>query len=224
MKVGIVYTGTTSELEEDVERELKNRLGEAVELYVQKDPSIIKEINSEGYVTRQAAKRLVEMYLKAIGADCDAILNACSSVGEVADACCGLASYLGVPIVRIDELMCREAIKRGERIGIMGTLPTTMDPTRRTVERLAREMGRRVQIVNILVEGAFGLDQAAFRKRLSDAVDKADKPVDVFILAQGSMAYAAGDLSERYHLPFLGSPYYGAIAMKEALKNKGIIS
>ena len=217
MKVGIVYTGTTSELEEDVERELKNRLGEAVELYVQKDPSIIKEINSEGYVTRQAAKRLVEMYLKATAADCDAILNACSSVGEVADACCGLASYLGVPIVRIDELMCREAIKRGERIGIMGTLPTT-------VERLAREMGRRVQIVNILVEGAFGLDQVAFRKRLSDAVDKADKPVDVFILAQGSMAYAAGDLSERYHLPFLGSPYYGAIAMKEALKNKGIIS
>ena len=78
--------------------------------------------------------------------------------------------------------------------------------------------------MNILVEGAFGLDQVAFRKRLSDAVDKVDKPVDVFILAQGSMAYAAGDLSKRYHLPFLGSPYYGAIAMKEALKNKGIIS
>ena len=58
------------------------------------------------------------------------MLNLCSSVGEVADSAQDVAKYIGVPIVRVDEEMCREAVRKGQRIGVMATLPTTLEPTK----------------------------------------------------------------------------------------------
>lgn len=224
MKVGVVYTGTTPELIADVEREVKSQLGNDAEFYNQADPTIIQDANKVGYVTTAPAARLIGMFAKAAEEGCDVILNCCSSVGEVADAAQDLGKYWGVPIVRIDELMCREAVKLGSRIGVMATLPTTLNPTKNTVLRVSREMNKHVEIVDILVEGAFGLDQTQFKQRLSDAAAEIIDKVDVVVLAQGSMAYAAADLTEKYGKPFLGSPHYGAVALKKALIEKGTIA
>ena len=68
------------------------------------------------------------MFMKAAENNCEAVLNACSSVGEVADCVQSAAAYLGMPIVRIDEEMCRDAARKGSRIGVMATLPTTLIP------------------------------------------------------------------------------------------------
>ena len=43
MKVGLIYTSTTPELIELVEKEVKKQLGENVELYSLEDPSILAE-------------------------------------------------------------------------------------------------------------------------------------------------------------------------------------
>ena len=51
----------------------------------------------------------------------DAMLNLCISVGEVADSVQDVAKYIGVPIVRVDEEICREAVRKGQRIGVMAT-------------------------------------------------------------------------------------------------------
>lgn len=143
MKVGIVYTSTTPELIEDVNREVRAVLGEEVEIYAQQDPSILAEVREAGYVTAPPAARLVTLFMNAVQEGCEAILNVCSSVGETADAVQDLARYIGVPIVRIDEEMCREAVRKGSRVGVMATLPTTLAPTCGTVRRMARECGRR---------------------------------------------------------------------------------
>ena len=223
MKIGLIYTVTTPELEKSVEQEIKMQLGDNVDFFIQKNPSILQEANKIGYMTTSSIAKLVTMYCKAAEEKCDAILNVCSSVGEVADASQDLAKYWGVPIVRIDELMCREAVKLGQKIGIMATLPTTLCPTKRTVERVAREMKRRVEIVDILVKDAFGLDQEQFKERLSKSAEKIINNVDVIILAQGSMAYVEKDLTNKYKKPFLGSPRFGSIALKRVLINNGVI-
>lgn len=49
--------------------------------------------------------------MKAAEEGVDAMLNLCSSVGEVADSVQDVAKYIGVPIVRVDEEMCREAVR-----------------------------------------------------------------------------------------------------------------
>ncbi len=223
MKVGLVYTSTTPELIADVEREVRAQLGDDAVLYSQEDASILSDVRDAGYVTTAPAARLITMYMNAAIEGCDAILNICSSVGEVADAAQDIGKYIGVPIVRIDEEMCREAVREGIRIGVMATLPTTLEPTKNTVKRVAREMNRAVTLVDCLVDGAFGLDQTEFKARLTQAAETIIDKVDVIVLAQGSMAYAGPEMSEKFGKPVLGSPAFGAAALKAALVSKGVI-
>lgn len=223
MKIGLVYTSTTPELIELVEKEVKAQLGNDTELFSQQDPTVLADVRAAGYVTAAPAARLIGMYMKAVEEGCDAVYNLCSSVGEVADCVQDAAKYLGVPIVRVDEEMCREAVRTGKRIGVMATLQSTLVPTKNTVARVAREMGRHVETVDCLVDGAFGLDQEQFKKRLTDAAAEIIDKVDVIVLAQGSMAYAEEHLRGVYGKPFLGSPRFGAAALKAALVSKGIL-
>lgn len=223
MKVGLIYTSTTPELIEFVEQEVRKQLGGDVELYSLQDPSILADICEAGYVPAAPAARLIGMYMQAVEAGCDAILNLCSSVGEVADCAQDTAKYLGVPIVRIDEEMCREAVRRGSRIGIMATLSSTLTPTKNTIIRVAREVGKNVELVDCLIDGAFGLDQDLFRARLTEAAAAIIDKVDIVVLAQGSMAYAKSHLERVYHKDFLDSPRFGAAELKKALERKGTI-
>lgn len=223
MKVGLIYTSTTPELIADVEREVRQQLGDDVELFSLQDPSILADVREAGYVTTAPAARLIGMYMQAAQAGCEAMLNLCSSVGEVADCAQDCAKYIGVPIVRVDEDMCREAVRLGARIGVMATLPTTLEPTKNTVKRVAREMGKKVELVDCLVDGAFGLDQTQFKARLTESAAGIIDKVDVIVLAQGSMAYAEPDMTAKFGKPILGSPRFGAAALKAALVQKGVI-
>lgn len=221
MKAGIVYTSTTPELIECVNEEIKKNLGENVEILNYEDPSILAEVREHGYVTAGAAARLVGMYMKAVSDGADAILNCCSSVGEVADAAADIGRYTGIPIVRIDEEMCREAVRLGSRIGVLATLPTTLEPTKNTILRVAREMNRRVTLVDGLVD-VFGADQAQFKAKLVEKSGEINEQVDVILLCQGSMAYAEEVIHETYNKPVLSSPRFGAAALKTALEAKGL--
>lgn len=218
LKVGVVYTGTTPQLIELVEKELKNAIPVEFEMVTFKDPTIIEEANKFGYVTTAAASRLVKLFLEAIDNEVDIILNACSSVGEVVDNIQPFASYLGVPIVRIDEYMCRQAAINGSRIGVLATLPTTMEPTKQKIKSTGREIGKNPVLVDGLVNGAFGLDEEQFKAALLTKVNEIKSEVDVIVLAQGSMAYAENYLSKTADVEVLSSPRFGALAIANKLK------
>ena len=191
MKVALVYTSTTPELIELVEKEVGDVLPRETEVASYQDPSILAEV--------------------------------CSSVGEVADAAQDIARYTGIPIVRVDEEMCREAVRQGKRIGVMATLPTTLNPTKNTILRVAREMNRQVELVDALVDGGFGLDQEQFKDLMSEYAGTIADKVDVILFAQGSMAYCEEYIHEKYGKVVLSSPRFGAAALKDALVKKGLM-
>ncbi len=222
VKIGIVYTSTTPELIETVNAEIYKNLGDTPVIMNYQDPSILAEVRENGYVTARAAARLVGMFMQAVNDGADAILNCCSSVGEAADAASEIGRYTGIPIVRIDEEMCREAVRTGSRIGVLATLPTTLVPTKNTILRAAREMNRRVELFDGLIDGAFGADQESFKKMLCDKALGLSDQVDVILLAQGSMAYAEQAIFEKTGKIVLSSPRFGAAALKAALKAKGL--
>lgn len=223
MKVGLIYTSTTPELIELVEREVRKQLGDGAEMVSYQDPSILAEVRDAGYVTAAPAARLIGMYMEAVKDGVDAMLNLCSSVGEVADCAQDAARYLGVPIVRVDEEMCREAVRRGRKIAVMATLPTTLEPTKNTVLRVAREMGKHVELIDALVDGAFGLDQEQFKELMAKKAGEVADEADVILFAQGSMAYCEAYIADMYQKTVLSSPRFGAEALKAALVSKGVI-
>lgn len=223
MKIALVYTSTTPELIEVVEREVRNKLPKDTEIASYDDATILHDVVDAGYVTAKPTARLIGMFMKAVEDGADAILNICSSVGEVADSVQSVAEYIGIPIVRVDKEMCEEAVRKANKIAVMATLPTTLEPTKNTILRAARAMNKQVELIDCLVKGAFGLNQEEFKSKMIEYAGKVAGEADIILFAQGSMAYCEEIISREYNKRVLSSPKFGASALKAALMRKGLI-
>lgn len=224
LKIGLVYTSTTLELIELVEKEVKTVFeDQKIEIISFEDPSILALTRELGYAGREPAVRLMKEYVQAAEAGVDIILNICSSVGEVADAAQDFANFASIPIVKIDGDMALEAVKAGNRVGVLATLQTTLDPTKKELIKQGRYTGRVPELVDGLIDGAFGLDQEQFKELLVNKAKEIQDQVDVILLAQGSMAYCADLIEKETGLPTFASPYYGARALRKKLAEIGKI-
>lgn len=223
MKIGLIFTGMTKELVASVESAVCRTLGKDTVFLSWQDASILEDIRKAGCVTVDASAKLVSLYLEAAKAGVDAMLNVCSTVGEVADATASLGAYLQVPIVRIDADMCRAAVRDNNRIAIVATLPTTMAPTKRMVLRAAQEQKKTALLQEILVENAFGADPEQFWNAVLRTVGSAKEGWDAMILAQASMAYCAQALQDHFQKPVFTSPPFGALALRKALEKADTI-
>jgi hypothetical protein len=127
-------------------------------------------------------------HLASMGAR--AVLVTCSSIGEVAAS---IGEEARVPVLRVDAAMADEAVRiasgTGGRIAVLATLATTLGPTGRLVRRAAGDLDVTID----LVEGA-----------VEDAIVRAAAKADVIVLAQASMAGAAGRAGVA--VPVLTSP------------------
>lgn len=216
-KISIVYTGTTPQLIECVESELTKQLGDNIQTQSYSDPGLLDTVREAGYVTAEAAERLLGHYWRAVNEGASIILNACSSVGEIASASRELFKLIGVKIIRIDELMACEAIKMGSKIAVIATLPTTLNPTCTLLQRCAAEKGKAIEIHEKLVE-VFGMNSDEFAAALTEA-GRGCADADVILLAQGSMAWCEAQIAKAAGKTVLSSPRFGAAAVADAIFN-----
>ena len=220
VKVALIYTVTTPELKEDMLREVRIELGN-VEIMNYEIPEVFEEIKNAGHVTASPAAKLIKTYMDAIEDGADAILSICSTAGDIAYSMQGAAKYIGVPIIIVNEEMCYEAVRRGEKIALMATFQTSIDPTRNIITRVAREIGKHVEMKEVLVEGGFGLDQEQFRALMAEKAKTVADWADVIVFTQGSMAYCEEYIATMYNKVVLSNPRFGAKALKTALIEKG---
>jgi hypothetical protein len=150
------------------------------------------------------------------GADAEAVLVTCSSIGEAAvDA----ARAVDVRLVRVDAAMAAEAVGRATtgdgRILVLATLAATLGPTTRLVEAAAQTSGG-VVVGSLVVKGAAaarkGGDLEKHDALIAAAIAEAGD-VDAVVLAQASMASGAGSDPR-----VLTSPESGAAAFVEVLR------
>jgi hypothetical protein len=115
------------------------------------DDSILPELRDNGGDLSAVFPRWRSYARIADERGVDVILNACSSVGELgAEA----QADVNAPIVRVDAEMAREAVRRGARITVMATLPTTLRPTSDLIAQTAESLGRSIVIERVLAPGA----------------------------------------------------------------------
>jgi hypothetical protein len=218
-KIAVVYTGMPTSLVEMVEAALGEALDkEAYTILSFGNPSIIEDAIENGRPSEKAAGDLVALYMAAMQQGAWLILNACSSVGDIADLARPLLERMGARLIRIDEDMARAAVQRYLRIGVVATLRSTLSPTIRLVERVAAEEGKRVETVPILASDAFGLGQTELERTLVDLAAANASGVDCFLLAQGSMAGCEDAIFRATNLPVYSSPRFGAEAVGRALR------
>ncbi len=183
------------------------------------DDSLIQEVIENGKVTLGVKRRVLKYYEAAIyDIKADVILNTCSSVGELVDIA---NEFFDKPIIKIDEPMAVEAVKKAKKIGVLATLPTTLNPTIRLLKKQAVKINKECEIVNGLAKGAFhalleGNNDKHDRLIIETAKDIAEK-VDVLVLAQGSMARMKDTLTDIAGKPVLTSPASGLQYVRKIL-------
>jgi Asp/Glu/hydantoin racemase len=172
------------------------------------DDSLIKNVISCGELTPATARRVVNYVGSAEAAGADMILVTCSSIGAAVEASAALTK---VPVLRVDQPMADKAVQTGRRIGVIATLPTTLEPTSGLVRRRAAIANKEIELVSRLCEGAFDAlmsgDAATHDKMVAAALKELSTKVDVILLAQASMARVVDTLDPAdKKIPILASP------------------
>jgi len=174
------------------------------------DSDVLATVVREGGISADSEKRMVLLAEAAERAGADVIFSACSSLGPTLDAA---RKAVEVPIVKIDDAMASHAAANASRIGVLATVPTTLGPTADLICAHAGELGRDVQVVRHLCEGAFqtlmGGDKAGHDEMVLAGARELAKDVEIVVLAQASMSRLQPSLEESLGIPVLSSPQMG---------------
>ena len=172
------------------------------------DDSLVRAIGARGSLTADIARRVAGYIASAEAGGADFILVTCSSIGPAVEAS---APFAAVPVLRVDQPMADQAVQIGRRIGVIATLPTTLNPTAELVNRRAALAGKNVSLTSRLCEGAFDAlmsgDAAKHDAMVAAGLKELSQQVDVIVLAQASMARVVDTLAAAdRRVPILASP------------------
>jgi len=186
------------------------------------DDSLLKDVMAAGHLTPAVTKRICQYYIMAEQMGADAILNACSSVGEAADLA---AQLISIPVVKVDAAMAAAAVERASVIGVAATVQTTLDPTVRLIEKTAKQKGKGITVRRLLCPGAFDALLAGKMEEhdriVSTELLKLAAEVELIVLAQVSMGRVAAALGDSIQVPVLTSPRLGIERLAQVLAEQG---
>jgi aspartate/glutamate racemase len=165
------------------------------------DPSLLADARRSG-ITPGVAGRVDARLHELADAGADVIVCTCSSLGGYAET---RTTDIGVRVLRVDRPMAEAAVAAGSRIGVLGTVESTLGPTR----ELLRSVSSTVVVIESVCSSAWSLfeagDQAGYASEIAAEARRLADGVDVIVLAQASMAPAAALLSD-LPIPVLTSP------------------
>lgn len=159
------------------------------------DDSLLNDIKIEGKLTKSVIERFVQYTCIAQHNGSDAILLACSSIGKAADAARNL---LTIPLFKIDEPMAEEAVQKGNRILVLGTVKSTLEPTSELIED--KKISAEQQVRSYFIPDTFELlkkDRDQHDKKIADVIEKNIDDYDAVVLAQASMVNALTKLKRK---------------------------
>jgi len=183
------------------------------------DDSLLADVLKEGKVTPAITRKMCHYVLAAEQMGAQAILSLCSTMGDTIDVARKLVS---IPIMKIDEAMAEKAVAGGEKIGVLATVPTTLDPTIHLIHSKGSEMNKVVKTERLLCEGAFEIlmsgDKAKHDQMVMEKASSSASRVDVFVLAQASMARLESQISQKVGKPVFSSPRLCVERVKQMLE------
>jgi aspartate/glutamate racemase len=153
------------------------------------DDSLLSESLKNGGPTAAVIQRFTLYAMAAEAAGADVIMSTCTTMGEAMRCARRMVS---VPLFNIDEPMAKEAVRIGDRLGVIATVPTSAPATRRLLEDEATQARRPIQIETVINEEAFSYllqnnierhDELVHRE-----IDALSQRVDAIVLGQISLS------------------------------------
>lgn len=165
-----------------------------MEIYNIMDDSLLRSTLNDGGMTPTTASRMLNYAKAAEASGADGIIVTCTSVNQATKY---IRPLLNIPIINIEEPVAEMAVENGKRIGILATLPSSPVAIGRVIQEKADEIGKKIEIVNSVVDGAFDVlcsgDRDKHDKMVCEALYKLAEQVDVIAFAQISMSLLKHD-------------------------------
>lgn len=217
MKKKVVVIHTFLYSVEDLKKLFREKLPE-VEMINIIDDSLLQESLDNKEMTKAVARKIVQYAIIAESMGADAILNQCSSVSEAVDI---VNNLINIPYVKIDEPMAREAVQLGSKIAVIATAISTVGPSTRLIENVAKRLEKEVTVKEYFATGAYEVllqenNREKHNEIVTNTIEKAAKENDVIVLAQGSM-YHLLPLLKHIKKPILTSLESGVEQLRSVL-------
>ena len=160
-----------------------------IEVYNIMDDSLLVDTRKYSGMTPTIASRMLNYAKAAEASGADGVICTCTSVNHATKM---IRPLLTIPMINIEEPVAEMAAKSGKRIGVMGTIPTSPGAISWEIEEKAAEMGKEIEIVPVVVDGAFDVlcagDRDKHDEMVCEALYKLSKEVDCIAFAQISMS------------------------------------
>lgn len=160
-----------------------------VKIYNIMDDSLLVDTRTYNGITPTIASRMLNYAKAAEASGADGVLVTCTSVNEATKF---IRPLMNIPILNIEEPVAEMAVKNGKKIGILGTIPTSPAALGRVVQEKAAELGKEIELVPAVAEGAFDVlcagDVKKHDEMVCEALEKLAKEVDVIAFSQISMS------------------------------------
>jgi len=115
-----------------------------------------------------------------------------------------------IPVLKIDELMVRDALSRATWIGLVATVPAGLSMQRQLIDQIAAEMGREVKLDAVLKPEAFQALSSGNRDEhdriVLAEVERLAERNELVMLAQASMGHLASKVPASVKVPVLLEP------------------
>ena len=116
------------------------------------DESILTHLNKFGRITPQLTRKIANYVISLQQEEIDVVLFTCSSISPCADL---IKPLVNIPVIKIDEAMIEKAIGLGQKIGVVATLATTLNPTKTLLQEVDRQRKNKIIIKGALCNDAF---------------------------------------------------------------------
>lgn len=165
-----------------------------IEVYNIMDDSLLVDTRKYNGMTPTIASRMLNYAKAAEASGADGVICTCTSVNHATKM---IRPLLNIPMINIEEPVAEMAAKSGKRIGVMGTIPTSPGAISWEIEEKAAELGKEIEIVPVVVDGAFDVlcagDRDKHDEMVCEALYKLSKEVDCIAFAQISMSLLKHD-------------------------------
>lgn len=178
------------------------------------DESLLADAHAHG-VDDALRDRLVARLREAADGS-GVVVCTCSTIGGEAER---LASQVAVPIIRIDRPSAQAAVSIGRRVAVVAAVESTVAPTSSLLHEVALHQGVELELSIVRCLDAWSHfergDTRAYLQSIARHVTDFPDAVDVFLLAQASMARVSEycDMT----VPLLSSP---GLAVQAALTHR----
>ena len=184
---------------------LKSTIDEELITYDLYDDFLAIDPTNLGYFSKNNKRRLYNDVENCSITGADMIVVTCSTLTPIVTE---IRPFFNVPIIAIDDAMCEEAISSGNKIRVLATAKSTIQPTVSKLKEEALKQGKKIEIVSSDLPVAYEAMKKGDLKLHDELLLDVIKDItnfDVIVLAQASMAHLADKGTQLSGLKVLGS-------------------